>query len=78
VWVDPAAEWEQMYREVWRIERDYFYDPKFHGLDLARAERLYARYLPGIAARQDLNALFEEMTGQLQVGHMFVRGGDLP
>jgi tricorn protease len=78
VWVDPKAEWAQMYNEVWRIERDFFYDPKFHGLDMPRAERLYARYLPGIAARQDLNALFEEMTGHLQVGHTFIRGGDLP
>jgi tricorn protease len=78
VWVDPKAEWAQMYREVWRIERDFFYDPKFHGLDINRAEQVYARYLPAIAARQDLNALFEEMTGHLQVGHTFIRGGDLP
>jgi tricorn protease len=78
VWVDPAAEWRQMYREVWRIERDFFYDPKFHGLDLARAETLYARYLPGLAARQDLNTLFEEMTGHIAVGHTFIRGGALP
>jgi len=26
VWVDPRAEWRQMYRESWRIERDFFYD----------------------------------------------------
>ena len=78
VWVDPKAEWAQMYREVWRIERDFFYDPKFHGLDINRAQQLYARYVPAIAARQDLNALFEEMTGHLQVGHTFIRGGDLP
>lgn len=78
VWVDPKAEWAQMYREVWRIERDFFYDPKFHGLDINRAEQVYARYMPGIASRQDLNTLFEEMTGHLQVGHTFIRGGDLP
>ena len=34
VYVDPQAEWKQMYREVWRIERDFFYDPDYHGLDL--------------------------------------------
>lgn len=78
VWVDPPAEWKQMYDEVWRIERDFFYDPHFHGLDLPRAEKIYARFLPGIAARQDLNVLFEEMTGQIEVGHMFIRGGLLP
>ena len=78
VYVDPKAEWAQMYREVWRIERDFFYDPHFHGLDLAAAEKAYAPYLPGIASRDDLNALFAEMTGNLTVGHMFVRGGAEP
>ena len=26
--VDPLAEWKQMYHEVWRIEKSYFYDPE--------------------------------------------------
>ncbi|MDD5562656.1 MAG: PDZ domain-containing protein [Thermoanaerobaculaceae bacterium] len=78
VWVDPKAEWAQMYREVWRIERDFFYDPHFHGLDLVAAETAYAPYLAGIASRDDLTALFAEMTGNLTVGHMFVRGGAEP
>ncbi|NOZ96123.1 MAG: protease, partial [Acidobacteria bacterium] len=78
IWVNPRAEWRQMYHEVWRIERDFFYDPHFHGLDLAAAEKAYAPYLDRIASRQDLNALFREMTGNLTVGHMFVRGGTMP
>ena len=36
--VDPRAEWKQMYHEAWRIERDFFYDPGYHGLDLKAAE----------------------------------------
>src|SRR4030095_8360882 len=32
VFVDPRLEWQQMYRETWRIERDFFYDPSYHGL----------------------------------------------
>ncbi len=78
VYVDPRAEWKQMYRETWRIERDFFYDPHFHGLDLAAAQRFYARYLDGLSSRNDLNYLFEEMLGNLTVGHMFVRGGTQP
>ncbi len=78
VWVDPRAEWRQMYHEVWRIERDFFYDPHFHGLDLAAAEKAYAPYLDRITSRQDLNALFREMTGNMTVGHMFIRGGTMP
>jgi tricorn protease len=78
VYVDPRAEWQQMYREVWRIERDFFYDPGFHGLDLKAAERFYAPYLDGISTRSDLTYLFEEMLGNMTVGHMFIHGGTEP
>jgi tricorn protease len=78
VWVEPRAEWRQMYHEAWRIERDFLYDPKLQGLDLAKAERVYAPFVDGLGGRQDLNALFEEMTGHIGVGHTFIRGGELP
>jgi tricorn protease len=76
--VDPRAEWNQMYHEVWRIERDFLYDPHFHGLDLAAAEKRYAPYLKGVGGRADLNHLFVEMLGEITIGHMFIFGGDIP
>ncbi len=76
--VDPPAEWKQMFHETWRIERDFFYDPHYHGLDLSAAEERYGVYLDGLASREDLNYLFEEMLGNMTVGHMFVGGGDHP
>jgi tricorn protease len=78
VYVDPRAEWNQMYREVWRIERDFFYSPNFHGVNLAEMEKRYAPYLKGVGGRADLNYLFEEMLGEMTVGHMFINGGDVP
>jgi tricorn protease len=78
VQIDPRAEWRQMYREVWRIQRDFFYDPNHHGLDLKAAEKKYEPYLDQIASRDDLNYLFEEMLGELSTGHVFVSGGDRP
>lgn len=78
VYVDPPAEWRQMYQEVWRIERDFFYDPGLHGVDLAPARAKYEKYLPGVASRDDLNSVFAEMLSNLSAGHMFVGGGDLP
>jgi tricorn protease len=78
VWIDPQAEWNQMYREVWRMERDFFYDPNYHGLDLKAAEQKYAKYLSGLAHRDDLNYLMREMLGELSVGHLYVAGGDQP
>jgi len=76
--VDPRAEWNQMYHEVWRIERDFLYDPHFHGLDLAAAEKKYAPYLKGAGGRADVNHLFVEMLGEVTIGHMFIFGGDIP
>ena len=78
IWVDPRAEWRQMFFETWRIERDFFYDPQLHGLDEQAAIRTYAPFLAALGARQDLNVLFQEMTGHIAVGHTFIRGGDLP
>jgi tricorn protease len=78
VYTDPRVEWNQMYHEVWRIERDFFYDPSHHGLNITAAEKKYAPYLKGAGGRADVNHLFNEMLGELTVGHMFIGGGDVP
>ena len=78
VQVDPVAEWKQMYHEAWRIERDWFYDRNTHGLDLKEAEKKYEPYLRGIASRNDLTYLFQEMLGNLTVSHLGTGGGDTP
>src|SRR5712692_360474 len=78
VYVDPKPMWKQIYNETWRIERDFFYDPHYHGLDLEKAKKKYAPYLEGIASREELTALFQECLGELTVGHMFVGGGEAP
>jgi tricorn protease len=77
VYVDPRAEWKQMFYEVWRGERDFLYDPNTHGLDIEAAKRAYAPYLAAVAHRADLNYLFTEMLNQITIGHMFIRGGDV-
>jgi len=78
VTVDPRAEWKQMYREAWRIMRDWFYEPNHHGQDLAELEKHFAEYLPSVMRRGDLNALMNRMLGHISVSHLGVGGGDLP
>jgi len=78
VYVEPRPMWKQIYNETWRIERDFFYDPHYHGLDLDKAKKKYEPYLAGIASREELTYLFEECLGELTVGHMFVGGGEKP
>lgn len=78
VWVDPPAEWRQMYHEVWRVERDFLYDPGAHGLDLAAAEKVYAPFVAGLSSREDLNTLLEEALSNLVLGHVWSQGGAMP
>ena len=77
VHVDPRAEWKAMYHEVWRIERDFLYDPGFHGVNLAESAKHYRPYLDQVASRRDLNYLFQEMLSDLSLGHVYVTGGDV-
>ena len=74
--VDPQVEWRQMYNEVWRNERDFFYDKNLHGLNLEEMKKRYAPYVEAVAHRSDLTYIFTEMLNQLTVGHMFIGGGD--
>ncbi len=76
--IDPKQEWRQMFFEVLRIQRDYFYDPTYHGVDLNALSKKYEPFLDGLASREDLNLIFIDMLGELSVGHMYVGGGDIP
>lgn len=76
--VDPTAEWAQMYHEVWRIQRAYFYDPHFHGAPLTADEKRFEPYVAASTSRADLNYVFQEMLGAMSVGHLRGNGGAIP
>ena len=76
--VDPRSAWKQMYRETWRLQRDFLYDPHTHGLDIAKIEAKYEPYLQSLASRDEFTYLSNEMLGEVQVGHMFVNGPRSP
>jgi len=74
--IDPEKEWKQIFQEAWRINRDYFYDPNFHGCDWQAMKKKYEQFLPHVACRDDLNRIIQWMCSELVVGHHRVRGGD--
>lgn len=76
--VEPKAEWAQMYHEVWRIERAFFYDPHYHGTDTQADEKRLEPFVASIASRADLNYIFQEMLGAFSVGHLRGTGGKIP
>jgi tricorn protease len=74
--IDPRAEWSQIFHEAWRINRDYFYDPNYHGADWNAMRTKYAALLPDVSVRQDLNRVMRWMSSELAVGHHRLGGGD--
>jgi tricorn protease len=76
--VDPSAEWRQIFNEVWRQERDYFFEPSMNGVDWVRERERYAPLLPYVADRYDLTYILGEMVGELSNSHTYVGGGDYP
>ncbi len=74
VYVNPVKQWRQMYDEVWRIERDFFYSPQMHGLSVPAARQYYGRFLAGVESRGDLGFLFHDMLGNITVSHLFLEG----
>jgi len=76
--LDRTAEWEQIFEEAWRYERDYFYDPNMHGRDWKLVYKRYAPLVPFIKHRADLTYVLDQVNGELSVGHSFVGGGDFP
>lgn len=76
--LDLQAEWRQIYHECWRQMRDFFYDPNLHGVDWKSLRGRYEALLPHVRHRADLSYLIGELIGELNAGHAYVGGGDLP
>jgi tricorn protease len=76
--VNPVEEWNQIFHEVWRQQRDYFFETSMSGVDWAKQREKYAPLLPHVANRFDLNYLLGEMIGELSTSHTYVGGGDYP
>lgn len=76
--INRSEEWNQIFEEAWRYERDYFYDKNMHGRDWNEVYNRYAPLVPYIKHRTDLNYILDQVNGELSVGHSFVGGGDYP
>jgi tricorn protease len=74
---DPVAEWNDIFNEVWRRYRDFFYAPNMHGYDWEALRQRYSQLLPYVAHRTDLNYVISEMISELTVQHAYIDGGDV-
>ncbi len=73
----PALEWREIFAEVWRRYRDYFYVENMHGFDWRKLREKYQPQLAFVAHRADLNYVIAEMISELTVQHAYIQGGDM-
>ena len=76
--VNPREEWSQMYRDAWRVQRELFYDPGLHGVNVSDFQTKYKKFLANIGSRRELTYLMQDMMGEVSVGHLFVFAGEQP
>ncbi|HEY3039715.1 MAG TPA: S41 family peptidase, partial [Pyrinomonadaceae bacterium] len=72
----PVEEWNQIFNEVWRRYRDWFYVPNMHGYDWVAIREQYKPLLQYVAHRSDLNYVVSEMISELTIQHAYIEGGD--
>ncbi|PID29766.1 MAG: peptidase [Candidatus Cloacimonadota bacterium] len=74
--VEPVAEWKQMLREAWQLQRDFFWNENMSEIDW---DLVLQRYLPLVdrcGVRQELSDLVWELQGELGTSHCYEFGGD--
>ncbi|MFD2035074.1 PDZ domain-containing protein [Belliella marina] len=75
--VVPAEEWKQIFNEVWRLERDYFYDPTMHGVDWESMKTKYGALVAQANSRRDVNNIIGNLIAELNASHTYVSGGSM-
>lgn len=77
-YVDPRAEFRQIFNEGWRNQRNNLYVKNMQGSDWPAMKKMYEPLLAHVNHRADLNYLLDNMGAEIAIGHSYVRGGDMP
>jgi tricorn protease len=74
--VIPVAEWRQMFREAWRLQRDHFWTPDMADVDWLGVHDRYLPLVNRVGSRSEFSDLMWEMQGELGTSHAYEFGGD--
>ncbi len=64
----------QGFDEAWRLMRDHFYDPQFHGCDWEQVRKTFRPITEGIQTQTDFRELLNLMVGELNASHLGAGG----
>jgi len=76
--LNKREEWAQIFNECWRQMREFFYAPNMHGVNWEEMRKKYSQLVPYVNHRADLTYILGEMIGELNIGHTYVGGGEMP
>ncbi|MDI2112874.1 S41 family peptidase [Commensalibacter nepenthis] len=74
--IEPPKEWQEMFENAWRLQRDLFVNPKMNGQDWQAVHDKYAALVPLAGSRSDVNYIIGQMVGEIGNSHTYVGGGD--
>jgi tricorn protease len=72
----PQQEWVEIFNEVYRRYRDFFYAENMNGYDWNALRDQYHPLVDYVANRSDLNYVLGEMVAELSNSHAYISGGD--
>lgn len=76
MYITPQDEWKQIFNDVWRFERDYFYDPGMHGVNWNAMRTKYGQLIDQSNTRNDVNIIIGDLIAELNASHTYTGGGD--
>ncbi len=74
--INPTAEWQQMYMEAWRLQKENFWTENMSGVKWDKIKNQYYNLIPRIGSRGEFSDLLWEMQGELATSHAYEFGGD--
>ncbi|TFH34235.1 MAG: protease, partial [Bacteroidia bacterium] len=76
--ISPMEEWQQIYREGWRYQRDFLYVDNTHGAPWNEVFEWYKPWVKHVRHRSEMSYIIDILGGEIAVGHSYTSGGDFP
>lgn len=76
--VNYQQEWQQIFREAWRYQRDYLYVDNFHGADWDAVYNAYKPLVNSVRHPADLTYLLDNIGAEVSIGHSYTGAGEQP
>jgi C-terminal processing protease CtpA/Prc len=71
---DLLQEQRCVFEDIWRYQKEYFYDGAFHGADWDQLRSVYAQWVSAIRHERDFNDLMNMLVGELNASHQRYAG----